>query len=343
MNTSTERVMATIEGKPKDQVATVLNLSAYGAGLIGCPLKEYYADSKLYAEGQEAVRDVFEPDIILAPFALALYGKAFGSEICFFEKHAPNIKEPISSDISSINNLCIPDTDSDPSLCYLRESVRRLASQSKGNYPIAAIALSPVDLPIMIFGLENWLEILLFEKKLAEIVLETSTQFFYKWTDILFSEGATCIVLPVTLINKRIATTKLLLETVLPVMKISLAKCSGPLILHHTGTSIAKSLSHMTDLPNTLGFCVGKEDLLSECRDTIGEQRLLLGNIDGPSLFSRSPDSIYNQTRKILDNRCDDKHFILATSAADIDIDTPKECIRAITNAVKEHQIEVAY
>ena len=337
---STERVMAAIKGEPTSRRAAALTLSLYGASLIKCPLDKYYSNANFYAEGQHAVRETFKPDILLAPFALPLLGAAFGSTLRYFSNHPPNILEPACKNPEQISALSMPDVDSEPTLLYIRESIRIMARNAKGQYPISAIALSPIDLPIMLLGIETWLHTALFNNELAKTIIEFSTEFFLKWTNALFKDGVTCVILPAPFANLRIVTPKFFSETAIPNLEASFSQCAGPLIMHHCGTSYSETLEYIKDLPNSIGFCVGKEDTLSEARIKIGNKPLLLGNIDGPSLHKLSPETIYKHTCKILEDRKDDHHFILATSAADIDIETPVENIHAITKAVNEFNLE---
>ncbi len=339
---SSERVMAAIQGKPTYRRAVALTLSLYGAKLINCPLKEYYNNYKLYAEGQLAIRETFQPDILLAPFALPLLGAAFGSRIKYFANHPPNIAKPVLSNPNDISSLGMPDIDTDPILKYIRESLREMVSNADGEYPVSAVALSPVDFPIMILGIEAWLDTVLFNHDLTKRILEISTKFFLDWTSALFNDGATCIILPAPFANLRIVTRKFLTKTAIPNLKESFAQCLGPLILHHCGTSYHDTLPYITDMPNTIGYCIGKEDNLAESRNAIGSNTLLLGNIDGPSLYKRDPEHIYKQTCEIIEDRKEDPHFILATSAADIELETPEENIQAIIQAAKETHLEKA-
>lgn len=91
---STERIMATLAGKPLDRRAIAPVLGLYGARLTGCPLDQYYTDPAAYARGQSAVRETFRPDVLCAPLAFALIGAAFGSELVFPDTEAPNIRRP---------------------------------------------------------------------------------------------------------------------------------------------------------------------------------------------------------------------------------------------------------
>jgi len=334
---SIERVLATLQGTETDRRAVILTLSLYGARLTNCPLSKYYTDPESYVKGQNAVYKQFEPDVLFAPFELPLLGAAFGSVIKIFDNQPPNIIKPIIDSADEFTSLSIPDVDSEPGLTYIRDCLRSMAKQFSPDVPVAAIALSPLDLPVLIMGIDSWLETLLFQKQLAIKILKICIDHFIQWTDALFRDGATFVVLPISFANMRIITPKIANEIAIPYLTEAFSKVKGPLVLHHVGTSILGSLEILKTLPNVAGFCVGKEDKLSKAREIIGPGPVLLGNIDGPGLLGREPSGIFKQVTAMLDGRKDDPNYIVATSAADIDLETPIENIQAIVDAVRAY------
>lgn len=85
-----------------------------------------------------------------------------------------------------------------------------------------------------------------------------------------------------------------------------------------------------------IGFVVDQTDGLDKSRDKIGASKVLLGNIDGPTLNKRTPEQIRARCMSVLNGRRADPHFILASSGADISFSTPAENIRAIIEAAEE-------
>nr|WP_320194278.1 uroporphyrinogen decarboxylase family protein [uncultured Desulfobacter sp.] len=331
-----ERIMATMQGMPTDRRALVLVMSLYAARLTACPLDEHYTNPDVYFRGQVAVQKKFEPDVLFSPFVLPYMGAAFGSEIKLFKNQAPNIATPAIKRPEDFASLPVPNVDSNFHLSYIRKCLKLLVKEYGKNIPVGAFALSPVDLPAMIMGMEAWLETMLFKQDLAEQIIEQVTPHFIEYTNALFSDGVSFIVLPLPFANLRIITPKIAREITVPKLKNTFEQVAGPLILHHVGASFLNSLEHLQDLPNVMGYYIGKEDSLVKAREIVGPQKILLGNIDGPGLRKKTVEDIQHQTRNILGQTKDDPCFILATSSPDIDIDTPEENIFAIVNAVKE-------
>ncbi len=333
---SSERVLAAIQGVKTDRRAVILVLSLYGAGLIKCPLPEYYTNANAYIDGQLTAREKFGHDVVFSPFALPLLGKAFGSEVRYFNDQPPNMIAPAYNDPAAFLQTPLPDIDSEPALLYLRETLQGLVTASKQQYPVAAISLSAVDIPIMIFGINTWLEIMLFDQKNAMLILEKCSDFFIKWTNTLFNDGAAFVALPLTFANLRIITPKLLKEIALPALNNTFARCKGPLIVHHAGGFFQDMLPCLRDLPNVIGFCLGKQDNLTDARNIVKPDALILGNIDGPDLLGKDAGQIHQQVTMLLEQQQNDNHFVLSTSAPDIDLFVPQENILAIIQAAND-------
>lgn len=333
---SMERTMAALQGAESDRRAVTLTLSLYGARLTSCPLREYYTNPQAYLEGQLAVIEQCRPDIIFTPFVLVAEAEAFGGEVVFIEKNPPNLRKPAIRDINDIARLEMPDIDSHPRLVYLRESTRLLAAKCTGQMPVAGVLLTPMDLPALLLGIDLWLETILFDKENAKLMLEKAVAYFVRWANALFADGANFLVMPSMFSNPKLITQKIAKEIVMPVLTEAFQQVNGPLVFHHGGNPIVQFMDLYENLPNVAAFVLDTKDSFSEAREMLGPDRLLLGNINGPNLWRLKPDHVRQVCQKILTDRKEDRHFILATSSADVAFETPLENIRAVVETVEE-------
>lgn len=331
--TPMERVLAAVQGVPLERPPVTLTLSLYGARLTGCPIAEYYRSPARYLAGQTAVMDAFAPEIIFAPFALPLEAEAFGSELVFFDTYPPNVRKPAFNSPERLHHLAPPLTSAHSGLSYLKESVALLSSHFRGEVPVCAVLTAPVDLPAILFGIEGWLEMLLFERERARGVLDVMHHYFVGFANELFAAGANFIALPIMFTSSRILDPVHIREIVLPELERSFRAVSGPLVFHHGGNRIAQSLADFAHLPNVAGFALDHRDSFSVAREKIGHERLLLGNLNGPTLPSLAPKVAADRTVSILNDRGHDHHFIFASSAADIPWETPRETIASVVQS----------
>lgn len=331
----TERITATLTGKPLDRRAFVPVLSLYGSRLINCPLEEYYTNPAAYATGQLAVYREFAPDILLSPFAFALIGSAFGSEIQFSSGQAPNIRKPAAASLEEWDHLPLPGPDKHPRLLYLREAVRIMADRLQGDAPIAACLPSPIDIPALIMGMEGWLDLVLFDKEGAQRVLERVNQFFVRITNCLFTEGAALAVLPCGYASPKIMMREPVESLMRPALMNALGQLSGPTVLHNAGTDMLQHLDILVGLPSVVGYALDYREGLAAARRVTGNDAALLSGPHGLGLADLDAAKVESICRSILDERKQEKdvHFILTTLGADIPLSTPPENIHAMRKA----------
>lgn len=330
---SMERVSATLKGQEKDRCAVSLTLSLYGARLTQCPLETYYSDPKAYAAAQNIVREKCNPDILFGPFALTLEGLAFGSKLRFFDKNPPNLKQPILESTADISKLELPDPDSNPVLHFLFETIRLMKQTHKNDIPIAAVSLTPVDLPIMLLGIHGWLETVLFSIPLAIQLMELLAEYSIQKINRLFEAGASFVVLPCAFANPSIITHEIIRDIMIPVLQRLFQEIHGPLIIHSAGARLLPFLDLYHDLANVTGFVVNADEDMILARNKIKSDQVLIGNIEGPDLVMQSPEDVLRHCQMLLNTCKEDPHFILGTTGADIAYDTPLECILAFSKA----------
>lgn len=335
--TSMERVIAALQGTESDRRAFTMTLSLYGAKLIGCPLTEYYTSPDRYLEGQIAVFDQCRPDILFTPFALAPEAQAFGSEIFYLHKSPPNVRKPFIRNPGEIEKIKVPDIGRDKGLRYLQSSARLLSEHFKGTVAICGVLASPLDLPAVIMGVENWLELLLFDREKASAVISLMAEYFVTMANSMFDNGIHFIAMPMMFSNPRLVFEKTVTEIVVPALTDIFSKLKGPVVFHHGGNPLAGYLPLYRTIPNIAGFALDQRDDFSEARKNVGDDTLLLGNLEGPTLGLVTTEHALERAEKILEDRKDDRHFIFATSCADVAWDTPMATITGIYNLMQHY------
>ncbi len=332
---SKDRVQAALQGEFADRRPCTVMLSLYGARLTDCPLEQYYTDPYAYARGQAKALETFGPDILFAPFFCAGEGEAFGAELEFFDDQPPNLRRPAITSAQDISRLSAPDVDAHPTLAYVRQALREIASAHGKRVTIAAVVLNPLDLPLMIMGIENWLQIVLFDQDGTRRMLDLTMPFFNEYANALLADGADVLVIPTSFLSPVIVTPEIAEGVTRPVLQEAFASVQGPIIVHHAGGSFIKFLALGVELPNVVGFVLGHQDDLGLARDIVGPNLALLGGLDAPNIGQVLPRQVQARCTELLQDRRDDPRFILATGGPDVAFDTPRENIAAIRQAVE--------
>ena len=331
---SLERVLAALQNQPSDRPALLLNAGLYGSKLTGASLKDHYRDPAVYAEGQIAILETFSPDLLISPFVLAGLGEAFGSQLSVATRQPPNVSVFAAASAEAALKLPLPDVDSAPGILYLRESIGILAGKYAGQVPVIGLLVSPLDMPPLIIGLEAWLDAILFEPTVAQALVERLTPFFVALGKAMLNDGATALALTANLANRFIVPGSVVETLGQPALKAALADIPGPIILHHGGCPLLPHLPDFMGHPNVVGFVLDEGEDLGAARSVLGPGPLLLGNLSGPALAGLRPEEVQVLCNRALAQAGGDQQFILATCCADIPLDTPPECIAAMTEAV---------
>lgn len=331
---SLQRLLAALQNQPADRPALFLNAGLYGARLTGAPLQEHYRNPALFAEGQMAIRETFKPDLLISPFALAGLGRAFGSRMSESTRQPANVAAFAAPSAQAALRLPLPDVDADPGITFLRESLRILARKYTGEVPVVGLLVSPVDLPPLIIGLEAWLDALLFEPDTARALVDRLTPFFAALGKAMFDDGATALALTANLANPFMVPPAVVETLGRTSLEQALAQLPGPVILHHGGCPLLPHLASFQGLPNTVAYVLDAGEDLAAARAELGPGPLLLGNLSGPALADLSPGEVAALCDRALAQAEGDHQFILATSGADIPLETPPECIGAITESL---------
>jgi uroporphyrinogen decarboxylase len=331
---SLERILAALQDQATDRPAFFLNASLYGARLTGASLDDHYTRADVYADGQMAVRETFSPDLLISPFFVPAIGEAFGSAWRARPRQAPNVSRFAAASAEAMLKLPLPDVNSHPRLLYLRETIRILAKTYAGEVPIFGVLVSPADIPPLVIGLEAWMDALLFQPDVARALLDRLTPFFVDLGKAMLSDGATGFAMTANLANGLIVTDAVAEGLTLPNLRNALAELTGPVIFHHGGCPLVDQLDRFKGLPNVVAYFIDVGEDLGAARRALGPGPIVMGNLNGPGLIDLQPEGVQALCDRAFAQRGEDRQFILATCSADIQFDTPHECLAAITEAV---------
>lgn len=330
------RVSATLAGEPTDRRAFAPVLGLYGARLTGCPLERYFTDPAAYAEGQAAVRETFDPDVLCAPLAFSAIGAAFGGKLHYSARGVPRLQRPAVTSARDWDNLVMPDPDAHPLLLFFREAIRRMRADHGDEVPIAMVIPIAPDIPEVIMGLESWLETVLFDRLAAEAIMERILPFHVNLVNRFFEDGATLVVMPCGFASSTIVTRDIASGFTRPLLERALSQSRGPVVLHNVGARMVPNLDLLAGLPNVVGFICDQEDDLGRAREIVGHDPVLFGGIDCANLARMGAAEVTVRVRALLAERRADRRLALGTSGPDVPLETPPENIHAFRAALAE-------
>jgi uroporphyrinogen decarboxylase len=220
---------------------------------------------------------------------------------------------------------------------YIEDCISGLIQQLGTQVPVAPLVPSPIDMPLMMLGMEKWLHTFLFEPRKTQQILALTTPYFIQRCNRLFAMGAPFLVTSGIFTNPGVLTRELVQSTAIPFIQKAFSQLDGPVILHSGGKKIAPFLDLLAALPQVAGFVLSSGEDMRHARNKVGEDPVLAGNIDGPTLHQLSAEAIYTRSLALLDEVEEDSRCILCTSGADIRMETSVENIHALLRAAQDH------
>ncbi|MBU0935239.1 MAG: hypothetical protein KKI09_08960 [Spirochaetes bacterium] len=337
--THMERIGATLAGQERDRVPYGLVTSVFGARLADLPLADYFSQPELYVRGQRAAVALLDPDVVFTPFLFAYHAAAFGAPVGAQPQAAPNVGKPPYSTVAAALEVPLPDPYKDAGLGYLLGAARAMAAEYGGQRLLVAPLIAPVDLPILLIGMENWLDALLFDKAAAAALAEKCLEHFRGMAEAYAAAGVNMLSCPVMMANPELLDMDNLRKLALPILHQAFAFSPVPLVFHHGGNRLSGSLSLYTNLPNLAGFLLSPQDSLDAARKEAGPDCLLLGNISGPHFDAYGVDGVQRQVEALLHSMRGDQRWMLCSSGAEL----PWRTDPAVLEAVKQVIARSAY
>ncbi|MCE5248108.1 MAG: uroporphyrinogen decarboxylase family protein [Candidatus Polarisedimenticolia bacterium] len=328
--TGAERVAAALAGAPHDRTPVAPLLGLYGAALTGAPLADHYGDAAVYAAGQSAVADLFDPDVVFAPFAFALLGAAFGGEATPLADRAPKLERPALSGPAALAAWRPPLLDVEPRLLFHREAVRRMAEDHRGRRVVAAAIPGPFDLPALLFGVDGWLETLLFDPAAARDALAATSAFFVAYADALLGDGADCVVATCGLIGPRVLPRRFAAHLAAELAPSSFGRVAGPILVHHADGPFLAHADLVLAARAVVGAVLAPDDDPTRVRGVLGPKRLLASGPAGPRLGSRPPAEIADECAALVERHGAGGRFLLCTTSAEVPLDAPRAAVAAL-------------
>jgi len=338
---SYRRVMNTLSGQPVDRLPVFAVLGAYGAKLTGIDLRTLFSDASAYVAGQQALQKEFGFDLVMTAFDYSVIAEAFGGEVAWSNDQVPNMKRPAVRKASDALLLPLPDLLNSGRLPVILEANRQLARLYKEQVPIISVLPGPCILPSLLIGIDQWMEAVLFDKDLAQRLLDFTAPFLVSWANALLAAGADCLVITEGMATAAIAPRNMFAEQFLPHLQSVCSRINGPKVISSTGGNMNHVLDLLPGLDGLAGVIAGSKDDLTEARQLLGPDLTLIGNLDNLTMPAVSSAEIYEMSMKQLRTAAPSGHYILANAGADMPQATPADNLRAMLAAGSSYSVEI--
>jgi len=335
-----QRVQNALNLDPVDRVPVFPLLGAYGARLTRVALKTLFSSAEAYLAGQQALQAEFGFDLVLAPFDFSAFAEACGGEVAWHEEQVPNTSRPPFRRPDEALRHPLPDPRHTGRLPVFLEATRRLAESYRERVPIVAAVPGPCIFPALLFGLDRWIEILLFNEQEARRLMAHTGPWFLTWARALVEAGADYLLVSEGMAVAEVAPRSIFVPQFLPHLLDMFHELKAPTFLSGTGGSLNHNLDLLAGLPGLVAVCPGARDDLTRSRELAGPYLPLVGNLDSHLLPSLTPDQVREASLASLERATPAGPFLLGTAGADLPLATPPDNLRALRDAVDSFQVD---
>jgi uroporphyrinogen decarboxylase len=131
--TGIDRIKACMKRTQADRIPVGIILGPFRARVVGCPLKDYWTDSKKLAEGTLACYELFKHDSVEVSWDIMMEAETAGADLEFPEDGIPRVKKYILSQKSALGSLKLPQPESSGRFPLYMEACRAVAKAVKDS------------------------------------------------------------------------------------------------------------------------------------------------------------------------------------------------------------------
>lgn len=332
MTTGIDRLVAAMTGAPCDRIPIFCNVLDHGARAMGVGLKEYYADGELVAEGQVRMRERFGHDNVWSLFYVGKEAELLGCrKILFAPDGPPNVGEYIIREPRDIEALEVPRALEDhPAFIEQSRCLAALRREVGGRYPICAYITATMTLPVLLMGMERWLEFLLLGPFSArDELLAKCHEFFVRETAAFRAAGADVIVYSNPFGATEILPMNLFLDLSLPWIQKDITAVGSQGVVYYCGTARFNPVLDIVLESTGIGaYYLSPLDDISEAKRILGASALTCGIINDIRMVEWSPEEIRSEVRRIIGTGKPGGRFLFGTGVMPYAI--PEEKIRVM-------------
>jgi uroporphyrinogen decarboxylase len=335
--TPAERGVAIANGMEVDRLPCNPNIANGVARIYGCKISEFNHNPKIIAEAQMAAYRKFGCDSLRIFTDLFTWAEAMGATVILPDDDTVDLVKPAISRIEDIDTLTPANPYKDGRLPIHLDAMKYLRDLAKDEIKCSAGVVGPFTNAFFLFGVNETLKLIYKNPeavhKLCKISLETCKAYAKASMDIGLNPTISEPMSSCTVISPNTFR-----EFSLPYLKelVDYIKSYGSNPIIHICGQTDKIWQDLADI-GIGGMSIDNVASLTDCKNAIGNQTKILGNID-PSgiMYIGTPKDVHIKTLECILEAYDSPKGYVVMSGCSLPIDTPLENIEAMMKTVRE-------
>ncbi|MFH1196446.1 MAG: uroporphyrinogen decarboxylase family protein [bacterium] len=334
-----ERLVSAINGKASDRIPVFCNMLDQGAKELGISLKEYFTNGESVAEAQLKMQKKYKHDNVWSLFYVGKEAELLGcKKILFAEDGPPNVEDFVIKSFEDIEKLQTPgDIASHPAFEEAAKCLKILKGEVGGKSPICAYISSSMTIPVMLMGMEKWLELMFIGPfELRDMLLEKCNDFFIKEVKAYRDGGADVIVYSNPFGSTDIVPMSFFMETSLKWIKKDISGVGTSGMVYYCGMARFNDVINTVIEQTGIGvYYISPLDDLAEAKRIIAGRALTCGVFNDIKLIDWSESEIKDEVKRIIDAGMPGGKFLFGTGVMPYSI--PEKNIRIMLEAAYEY------
>jgi len=335
--TPAERGAAIAKGMEVDRLPCNPNIANGVARVYGCKISEFNHNPRAIAEAQMATYRKFGCDSLRIFTDLFTWAEAMGATVTFPDDDTADLAKPAIFSAKDIDTLRPANPYKDGRLPVHLDAMKYLQELTKDEIKCSAGIVGPFTNAFFLFGVNETLKLIHKNPealhKLCRVSLETCKAYAKAAIDIGLNPTISEPMSSCTVVSP-----KNFREFSLPYLKefIDYIKGYGSNVVVHICGQTDKIWKDIADL-DIGGMSIDNIASLKDCKDTIGDQTKILGNVDPAGImYSGTPKDVRIKTLEGILDAYDSPKGYVVMSGCSLPVETPFENIDTMMNTVRE-------
>jgi uroporphyrinogen decarboxylase len=337
--TPLEILTAAATGQPAPRIPIFCNLLDQGARELGMTQKDYYARGEHVADGQLRMCARYGYDNVWSLFYVGKEAELLGcNEILFADNGTPNVADFVIKDWDDIARLEVPaDITAHPAWAETASCLNILRAEVGATHSLCAYITAANTLPVILMGMEKWLELLLSgPADLRDELLRKCSDLTRQELAAYRAAGANVLVYSTPFGSPRFVGHKRFQNFSMPWMKQDLAGVDRAGLVYYCGmTDFNDVIAQVIDELGIVVHYLGPSADIAQAKALIGDKGITCGVIDDIKLIHWTPEETREEVRRICAAGMAGGHFLFGTGVMPMDI--PEVNIQIMLEAAFEY------
>jgi MtaA/CmuA family methyltransferase len=333
-----QRVLATLRGEEVEPMAVFSgmgNLTVHGLKDKGWDFPQIHLDSHKMASAAASTYRLFGLESVVVPFDMGVEAEAIGCGINYYEDSEgilyPTVSEKVADSVEDWD-LQLPEKPLDKGrIPVVVGAIKELKDTVGDEVAVGAWVLGPYTLAGQLFELDDLFKKSFKKPDAVHRALDVLEDFLVDLAALYREAGADYMTVREMGGGGDILSPRMFGSLIQPHLRNVFAALDSPKILHICGdTNLI--VDQMADC-GADGISVDQKNDLRETRKKVGEEELLLGNLDPYNvLVAGSPEDIEAAIKDIIDSGVD-----AVWPGCDIWPDVPEDNMKTLVEATHKY------